>query len=82
MSSTEQFLRETYLPAVAKQLYPDSRPLMRMIEAELRERRAADEAWLASLTESERRAELIRRRIERCEQRLRAALDFRRDNDW
>lgn len=75
MSSTEQFLRELYVPAMHD-----------LVAAEMAERRRADEEWLASLSPTERRAELIRRRIARCEERLRAAVDFSRCNcdchDW
>lgn len=84
MSSTEQFLRELYVPAMHDLFQPG--PFMELVAAEMAERRRADEEWLASLSPTERRAELIRRRIARCEERLRAAVDFSRCNcdchDW
>lgn len=76
MSSTESFLREIFAPSLRDAFKPG--PLMDLVAAEIAEKRRRDEEWLASLSARDRHAELMRRRIARCQDRLRAALDFSR----
>lgn len=67
VSSFEGFLRELHAPVSA--MFGDGSVLLDMLEADARKRESEDQAYLASLTDDERRRVLLQRRIESVERR-------------
>lgn len=64
-----------------RELYNRDSPLLKALEADIKRRKGEDEAYLSSLSPHDRKVELTRRRLSRCEARFAEALDFGRYYD-
>lgn len=79
-STYSGFLRALYNPAIAA-WNEGPHPFFELLESELKAQFARDNASLEAMTPHARQVEVTRRRIVKCEQRFRAALDFTRYDD-